>query len=158
MEANQENKWHQNPIVVIALIIFLFPVGLYFMWKNELWSKRTRWIVTTIVALAVIANFGDDTASSSSSSNNYSGTYIGEGIDTRTEVYISSSGSFYGDVKDPQTNWTLNSFSGNLDGNRLVFEGNNADVQWTGTVSGNTITINMWTDLYGDVYVQLYKQ
>lgn len=59
MENQTELKWHQKPISIILLFIFFFPLGLYFMWKNELWNKKIRWIITGIAILLVIANFGN---------------------------------------------------------------------------------------------------
>ena len=54
---NQSNlKWYQKTSGVIVLLILFFPVGLYLMWKNDLWTKKTRWIVTSVIALFVIAN------------------------------------------------------------------------------------------------------
>jgi hypothetical protein len=73
MENQTELKWYQKPAGVIILLIFFFPVGLYLMWKNELWSKQTRWIVTGLLALVVIANAGNDKNSNYSFSN-------GEGV------------------------------------------------------------------------------
>ena len=56
MKSQQELKWHQKPKGVIILLIFFFPAGLYLMWKNELWTKQTRWIVTGIIAVLILAN------------------------------------------------------------------------------------------------------
>jgi hypothetical protein len=74
MENQTELKWYQKPVGVIILLIFFFPVGLYLMWKNELWTKQTRWIVTGVLALGVIANAGND----KNSNNNSGGTTICE--------------------------------------------------------------------------------
>ena len=63
MENNNELKWHQKPKnIIIALILFL-PVGIYFMWKNKIWSKKTRWIVSGIFLIAIAAQ--DSTGSGS---------------------------------------------------------------------------------------------
>tara|TARA_Y100000385_G_scaffold235325_1_gene249045 strand:- start:956 stop:1420 length:465 start_codon:yes stop_codon:yes gene_type:complete len=67
MENHTEFKWYQKPATVIILLIFFFPVGLYLMWNNELWTKQTRWIVTGVLALVVIANAGNDKNSNSNS-------------------------------------------------------------------------------------------
>jgi hypothetical protein len=48
MENQRAVKWHQNPTSVILLLVFFFPLGIYFMWKNSLWTGRTRWIITSI--------------------------------------------------------------------------------------------------------------
>ncbi len=70
MENQTELKWYQKPNGVIILLIFFFPVGLYLMWKNELWTKQTRWIVTGVLALVVIANAGKNENGGSSNSDN----------------------------------------------------------------------------------------
>ena len=36
MKENPEMKWHQNPTIIILMLIIFFPVGIYFMWKNEM--------------------------------------------------------------------------------------------------------------------------
>lgn len=69
MENQTELKWYQKPAGVIILLIFFFPLGLYLMWKNELWTKQTRWIVTAFIAVVIIANAGKNNAGSNSSSS-----------------------------------------------------------------------------------------
>ena len=80
MENKTEKKWYQKPTAVVLLLIFFFPVGLYLMWKHEVWSKTARWIISGVFALAVIANAGKDNATNSNISSNcseISGTYSG---------------------------------------------------------------------------------
>ena len=67
MENQTEFKWYQKPSGITILLIIFFPVGLYLMWKNELWTKQTRWIVTVVIALIVFANANDDKVTSSNS-------------------------------------------------------------------------------------------
>ena len=74
MENQTELKWYQKPTAVILLLIFFFPVGLYLMWNNEMWSKTTRWIVTGVFAFAIIANASGNKSSNSNSNNNSSST------------------------------------------------------------------------------------
>jgi len=38
-----------NKIIVIILLVFLFPVGLYCMWKGEHFSPAARWIITAFL-------------------------------------------------------------------------------------------------------------
>lgn len=71
MENQTELKWYQKPTGVIILLIFFFPVGLYLMWKNKLWTKRTRWIVTGVLALIIIANAGKSSQSACDCANLY---------------------------------------------------------------------------------------
>jgi hypothetical protein len=63
MENQTDLKWHQKPKSIIILLILFFPVGLYYMWKNNLWSKKTRWIVTAICSLILIGQLGGGSSS-----------------------------------------------------------------------------------------------
>lgn len=58
MENQTELKWYQKPTGVILLLIIFFPVGLYLMWKNDMWTKKTRQIVTAVIAVFLLANSG----------------------------------------------------------------------------------------------------
>lgn len=83
-----ENKldWKSDPNKIIKLLIIFFPLGLYYMWKNELWSfetrvkislifpplglylmwknklwsKKTRWIVTVVSIILISAGGGEN--------------------------------------------------------------------------------------------------
>ena len=46
MDNQTERKWYQKPVTVILFLIFFFPVGLYLMWKYDLWSKTTQVVVS----------------------------------------------------------------------------------------------------------------
>jgi hypothetical protein len=63
MKNQYQQKWHQKPNSIIVLLIIFFPLGLYFMWKNEIWSIKTRWIITSIFIFAVILNSGNKNSS-----------------------------------------------------------------------------------------------
>ena len=72
MENQSELKWYQKPTSVIILLILFFPIGLYLMWKNELWTKPTRWIITGVIILLVLANAGNkNKGGDSDNSSNY---------------------------------------------------------------------------------------
>lgn len=66
MENITEPKWYQKPTGVTILLILFFPAGLYLMWKNNIWSITKRWIVTSIIAIAIIANAGTNNTSNNS--------------------------------------------------------------------------------------------
>lgn len=53
---NNELKWHQNPNTIIVLLILVFPLGLYFMWKNKLWSNTARLIITGLFGFGIAVN------------------------------------------------------------------------------------------------------
>ena len=69
MKENSEMKWHQNPTIIILMLIIFFPFGIYFMWKNQIWSSKARWIITSIFALGIIGIATDDSTSSTKGSS-----------------------------------------------------------------------------------------
>ena len=59
-----------NGLKIILWLIFLFPIGLYFLWTSE-WSKKTKWIITGITVFLVIAFIAtNDTNPSTNNINN----------------------------------------------------------------------------------------
>jgi len=94
MESQNELKWYQKPEGVIALLILFFPAGLYLMWKDEHWTKQTRWIVTGVLAIIVLAYNGDE-SSSFSFSDSIEGTYLKEWDDGSTLEYTISGDVWY---------------------------------------------------------------
>lgn len=58
----ETKKWHQQTPTIIALLIFVFPVGLYLMWKHTTWNKFIKLGITSIWALFLYAGMtGDNT-------------------------------------------------------------------------------------------------
>ncbi len=54
-EDPQENeKWYQKTWFIIIMLIFLFPVGLFLMWKYKKFNKIARYIITGLFALAFV--------------------------------------------------------------------------------------------------------
>lgn len=51
-----DKKWYKNPIVIIALLVLFFPVGLFLMWKYANWNKAVKWVITGVFALLVISS------------------------------------------------------------------------------------------------------
>jgi hypothetical protein len=47
-------KWYRTNIGVGAALLFFFPVGLYLLWSHPDWSKKSKWIVTAIVAVFIL--------------------------------------------------------------------------------------------------------
>ncbi len=87
---NNKIKWHQKPISVILLLIIFFPLGLFFMWKNGIWSNTSRWVITVFFTLMVIANLNKNNHKSSNDSNTNSGQC----------KELDHSGNFRGVVND----------------------------------------------------------
>ena len=85
MENQITQKWFQKPITVILFLIFFFPVGLYLMWKNELWSKTVRVVVSVFFGLLVLVNINKGGRNSEPDS----GVYRVNG--DKTDIYCGSS-------------------------------------------------------------------
>lgn len=47
-------KWYQQPLGVGVLLWLFFPVGLYFMSKEKVWSSKTRIVITSIFSIIII--------------------------------------------------------------------------------------------------------
>lgn len=60
MQANSKVIWYQQPLGIIAMLIFFFPVGLYLMFKYANWTKKTKLIVTSVVIIFVIIGVSSD--------------------------------------------------------------------------------------------------
>lgn len=97
MENQPEVKWYQKPTSIIILLIIFFPIGLYLMWKNELWTKQTRWIVTGVITALIIANSGNNNSESSSGSNISSSSSSSSSSSKKTEMTHRCGRTWNGD-------------------------------------------------------------
>tara|TARA_R110002049_G_C8924203_1_gene543562 strand:+ start:180 stop:656 length:477 start_codon:yes stop_codon:yes gene_type:complete len=151
MENQSEKKWYQKPTAVVLLLIFFFPVGLYLMWKHEVWSKTSRWVVSGVFALAVIANANNNGSSNSNNNsvcNHISGTYTGTSkmgytsgsakitINSNCSATLSydqgnmGSATEYGEITQAGINYKFKSSDGgtydlSISNNRVVLDGYN---------------------------------
>jgi hypothetical protein len=52
---SQENqlKWHEHSPTVALLLFFVWPVGLFLMWKNKIWTIAVRCVITFILLAMV---------------------------------------------------------------------------------------------------------
>lgn len=52
---HQKEKWYQKSWVVILFLLFIWPVGLFLMWKyKNNWTKIAKIIITILVVLCVL--------------------------------------------------------------------------------------------------------
>ncbi len=56
-EKTDAKSWWENRTLVIVWLLFFFPVGLYGLWKGELFNSKMKGIFTGIV-VAVFLIFG----------------------------------------------------------------------------------------------------
>ena len=62
----EEKKFYQKNWFVILTLIFVFPIGLYLMWRHTDWKPKTKKIITGIVGFIFVLNlFSSDDESKS---------------------------------------------------------------------------------------------
>ena len=54
------NSWYNKTVVVVLLLIFIFPVGLYALWKNEKAPKALKIVVSVLFAIVLIFSVNTD--------------------------------------------------------------------------------------------------
>ena len=80
MENQQQQSWYDNKIAVTTLCIFLFPVGLYGLWKNNQISKGWKIGVTVLISIVFLAAMDNKKAKVNTQASD--STSITENIDT----------------------------------------------------------------------------
>lgn len=48
-----EKPWYMQNFWIIALLLVIWPVGMYLVWKSD-WAKNIKIIVTVVVAALVV--------------------------------------------------------------------------------------------------------
>lgn len=84
-------KWYQQTGWVIALCIFIFPVGLYLLWKNPFMSKTLKWIVFGCW-LALFGYSASNTEYKKSERNSGGGGGAGSDDDNCCCTYLDNDG------------------------------------------------------------------
>ena len=57
--ATQPKTWYQQTGIVIAFLIFFFPVGLYLMWKYKVFPTGVCIVVTIIIVGIGVSTFSE---------------------------------------------------------------------------------------------------
>lgn len=47
-------KWYEKNIVIVLLLIFFFPVGLFLMWKCARWKSAVKIVISGLIAVGCI--------------------------------------------------------------------------------------------------------
>lgn len=51
-----KNLWYKQTGWIITLLILLWPLGLYLMWKYTDWNRVIKWVVTGLLSIATLAS------------------------------------------------------------------------------------------------------
>ncbi|WP_234111752.1 MULTISPECIES: hypothetical protein [Chryseobacterium] len=125
---NQSNtkKWYNKKWLVIILCIIFFPIGLYALWKSNVFSKGWKIGITAFIAFAFFYNLMDDKKSSNTSN-----------ISTTDKTTETSRQTVIETPKEKE--WTkVYSFSGNGMKKSPTFEltGNEARIKYNYKADG----------------------
>ena len=75
----ENKKFTQRPEGVIVWLILFFPVGIYFMWKNDIWSKKAKVIISIVFGILFIGMVGNNNnkngTTTSAVDSNYEGSF-----------------------------------------------------------------------------------
>ena len=116
-----EQEWHHKPKNVILLLFSLFPLGLYYMWKNKMWTVGTRWLITIGFLYFLYDDFGED---------------IEEGIKNwppeKTEISAREANAFVDDLAVDRGQGILDSYEYSYGEKFRLF------VYFTGNISTNS--------------------
>lgn len=45
-----QTRWYHHPIAIGVFLLFIYPLGLYLMWKHARWNQAVKVIVTVVMA------------------------------------------------------------------------------------------------------------
>ena len=56
-------KWYQKTWGILALLLLVFPLGLYLMWKYAKWNITVKWAITGLFVIGLISSTSRDNTS-----------------------------------------------------------------------------------------------
>ncbi|MBA8777712.1 Ltp family lipoprotein, partial [Staphylococcus schleiferi subsp. coagulans] len=54
---SEKKKWYKSTWFTILTLIFIFPLGLFLMWKYMDWKRWVKILITVLIAIIAIINF-----------------------------------------------------------------------------------------------------
>jgi hypothetical protein len=129
---NQNLKWHQKPLSVVLLLIFFFPLGLYFMWKNKMWSKGARIAVTGIALFLIIISGQNNKGGKSLKTENLIGRSFM--LDSYHEIIFKSENT-YTIYQKPMS--CLGTGKWSISGDKVVLSSNDSNCETTRKMKGS---------------------
>ncbi|MFK7048948.1 hypothetical protein FLACOL_01303 [Flavobacterium columnare] len=83
-ENGLEKPWYEKTGLVILLCVLFFPVGLYALWKNSTISKFWKYGITSLLAIIIVVNCGDDKTDKNATTENATTENVTEENETVT--------------------------------------------------------------------------
>ena len=90
--SEQNVKWNEKPISIILLLLLFFPLGLYFMWKNQVFSKTVRIVVSVLFVIGIIGSMGNQETSNLNVSDLVGKTYS---LDTYHQIKFKTESTYW---------------------------------------------------------------
>lgn len=149
-------KWYQKPVAVVLFLIFFFPVGLYLMWKFDLWSKTTRVLVSVFFGLLVLGNMTQNSVLSSETMYEYdeNGVYTLIYLIPKPEYGNMGENSVAGDCKIA---FRINGVNSNTTGGRFVINNEKIVFDWDGIGPNEGIFKDNQIKISGTEGTAIYK-
>lgn len=84
-------KWFNNKTVVTLLCIFIFPVGLYGLWKSETISKFWKISITVLITIVLVAGLLNDETSTAKTKSNQSYADLSATVQVKSDDYVKAT-------------------------------------------------------------------
>lgn len=101
---SSKSKWYQKTLVVVLFIVFLWPVGLFLMWKYKKdWNKVLKIVITILFVIMAIFScaISNDSVETSSDANPETKTAsTDESKDSKEKVLQSISAVYSGSTEE----------------------------------------------------------
>ena len=65
---SEKKKWYKSTWFTILTLIFIFPLGLFLMWKYMDWKRWVKILITVLIIIIAITNFTSQPESNNESS------------------------------------------------------------------------------------------
>ena len=49
-----KKRWYETSLGVMLLLVVFFPSGLFYMWKETSWSRKTKWLITMFFLFLIL--------------------------------------------------------------------------------------------------------
>jgi hypothetical protein len=90
MEQTTHTPWYNRKWLVILLCIFFFPVGLYALWKGNVFGTAAKMGITVVIGILVIGNVAARMQEQSGGGNSYNTSHTDVSVTTQPAISIDA--------------------------------------------------------------------